>query len=40
MKFELARYRDYLQLILYLLIAAMTPVLASMIIVHLNPVVL
>lgn len=40
MKFEFARYKDYLQLILYLAIAAMTPVLASIVIVHLNPVIL
>ncbi len=40
MKIELARYRDYLQLILYLAIAAMTPVLASMVIIHISPAIL
>jgi len=37
MKIDLAKNKDYFQFILYLIIVAMTPVLASMIIAHLIP---
>ena len=38
MKFEFARYKDHFQLILYLLLGAMTPLFASFLIMHLKPV--
>ncbi len=40
MKFWYSRYKDHIRLAVYLLVAAMTPVLASLLIARLHPVVL
>ncbi len=38
MKYKVSAYKDYFHLFLYLVLAASTPLLAAMIIAHLNPV--
>ena len=40
MKYDFSMYKDYFHLILYLILAAATPVIATVVIPHMNPVVL